>query len=97
MIAMNKAGSWAALAVALMAAGCSAVDREAAAFPNMPHNPVYHRLDGRELPTSEAIAALQDAASACRSKLSTAAGGAPTLGTPAFDSCMRAHGYARTQ
>jgi hypothetical protein len=81
---------WAALALALMAAGCSAVDREAAAFPNMPHNPVYYRLDGKQLPPREAIASLQAAASACRNQ-------APALGSEAFDSCMRSQGYARAR
>ena len=96
-LAMNKVGSWTALAFALIAAGCSAVDREVAAFPEMPHNPVYYRLDGRQLPTQQAMAALQEAASLCRNRVSPGATGAPSLGTPAFDSCMRAEGYGRAR
>jgi hypothetical protein len=88
---------WAAIAFALMAAGCSAVEREAAAFPNMPHNPVYYRLDGRQLPTQEAIASLQAAASECRNQIPVGASEAPPLGSPAFDSCMRSQGYARAR
>jgi len=90
-------GHWAALAFALMAAGCSAVDREAAAFPNMPHNPVYYRLDGRQLPPQQAIASLQAAASTCRDQIPAGASEAPPLGSAAFDSCMRSQGYARAR
>jgi hypothetical protein len=35
------------MALSLPAAGCSAVEREAATFPQMPHNPVDYRLDGK--------------------------------------------------
>jgi hypothetical protein len=88
---------WAAIAFALMAAGCSAVDREAAAFPNMPHNPVYYRLDGKQLPTQESIASLQAAASACRNQTPAGASEASALGSAAFDSCMRSQGYGRAR
>jgi hypothetical protein len=94
---MNRTESWAAIAFALMAAGCSAVDREAAAFPNMPHNPVYYRLDGRQLPTQQAIAALQAAASACRNQMPVGAGEPSSLGSVEFDSCMHSQGYARAR
>ena len=86
-----KARRLAALAFALLAAGCSAVEREAAAFPEMPHNPVYYRLDGRQLPTRQAMEALQAAASTCREQ--TPAG--TILGSAAFDSCMHTQGYGR--
>jgi hypothetical protein len=87
----GKARLLAALAFALLAAGCSAVDREAAAFPEMPHNPVYYRLDGRQLPARQAMEALQAAASTCRQQ--TPAG--TILGSPPFDACMHAQGYGR--
>jgi hypothetical protein len=87
----DKGRLLAALAFALLAAGCSAVDREAAAFPEMPHNPVYYRLDGRQLPAGQFMEALQAAASACRQQ--TPAG--TILGSAPFDSCMRAQGYGR--
>jgi hypothetical protein len=80
-----------ALAVILTAYGCSAVDREAAAFPEMPHNPVYYRLDGRQLAADQTMEALQSAASTCRNQGPAGA----NLGSPAFDACMRAEGYGR--
>ena len=81
----------AALAFALLAAGCSTVQREAAAFPEMPHNPVYYRLDGRQHPSGQFMEWLQAAASTCRQQ--TPAG--TTLGSATFDSCMYAQGYGR--
>ena len=87
----DKARLLAALAFALLAAGCSAVEREAAAFPEMPHNPVYYRLDGRQLPSGQFMEGLQAAASTCRQQ--TPAG--TTLGSATFDSCMHAQGYGR--
>jgi hypothetical protein len=92
----GTAEAFLALAILLMAAGCSAVDREAAAFPEMPHNPVYYRLDGRPVGSEEGMAALQAAASACRDQ-ATGGGGSRSLGSPAFDACMRAQGYGRTR
>lgn len=84
-----------AIAIALLAAGCSAVDREAAAFPVMPHNPVYYRLDGKPVGSEQGMAALQEAAANCRDQ-KNAAGGGMVLGSPAFDACMRAQGYGRS-
>jgi hypothetical protein len=85
-----------ALAIALLAAGCSAVDREAAAFPVMPHNPVYYRLDGKPVGSEQGMAALQEAAGTCRDQKTTG-GASPILGSPAFDACMRAQGYGRSE
>jgi hypothetical protein len=90
------AGLALALVIALMAAGCSAVDREAAAFPVMPHNPVYYRLDGKPVGSEQGMAALQEAAGTCRNQ-KTASGASPVLGSPAFDACMRAKGYRRRE
>ena len=84
-----------AMTIALLAAGCSAVDREAAAFPVMPHNPVYYRLDGKPVGSEQGMAALQEAAANCRDQKNPA-GGAMVLGSPAFDACMRAQGYGRS-
>jgi len=81
----------------LLAAGCSAVDREAAGFPEMPHNPVYRRADGRVLPATEAMAGLQAAAGACRDKLSAGGAVPPPVGSPPFDACMRSEGYVRVR
>ena len=90
------AGLALALVIALMAAGCSAVDREAAAFPVMPHNLVYYRLDRTPVGSEQGMAALEEAAGTCRNQ-KTASGASPVLGSPAFDACMRAKGYRRRE
>jgi hypothetical protein len=86
---------WIVLAGVLVLGGClSKVDREAISFPAMPSQAVYHRVDGKQLGPDDAIDALQNAESTCRTQNSN--GSAPSIvGTPAFDACMQTQGYQR--
>jgi hypothetical protein len=83
------------LGCGLMLSGClSQTTREAIAFPAMPGQAVYRRVDGQQLPPDAAIDALQTAEDTCRNQNGN--GATPSIvGTPAFDNCMQAHGYRR--
>jgi hypothetical protein len=86
---------WIVLGGALALTGClSQTDREAIAFPAMPGQARYLRMDGRQLPPDAAIDALQTAEATCRNQNGN--GATPSIvGTPAFDSCMQGQGYRR--
>lgn len=88
---------WLCLVMVLALGGClSRVDREAISFPSMPGEPVYHRIDGAQLPPDQAIDVLQHAENACLAV--PASGGAPPqIGSPAFDACMKTQGYRRAR
>jgi hypothetical protein len=75
--------------------GClSQTTREAIAFPAMPGQAVYQRIDGKQLPPDAAIDALQSAENTCRNQNGN--GATPSIvGTPAFDTCMQTQGYRR--
>lgn len=88
---------WIVLGSALVLSGClSQTTREAISFPAMPGQAVYQRADGQQLSPDAAIDALQSAEDTCRNQGGN--GATPSIvGTPAFDSCMQAHGYRRAQ
>lgn len=87
---------WVGLVIVLALGGCiSRVEREAISFPSMPGEPVYHRIDGAQLPPDQAIDVLQHAENACLAV--PASGGAPQIGSPAFDACMKTQGYRRAR
>lgn len=75
--------------------GClSQTTREAIAFPAMPGQAVYQRIDGKQLTPDAAIDALQTAEDACRNQNGN--GATPSIvGSPAFDNCMQTQGYRR--
>lgn len=86
-----------ALGCALALSGClSRSDREAIAFPAMPGQARYERIDGRQLAPDAAIDALQTAENICRNQNGN--GATPSIvGTPPFDQCMQGQGYRRAQ
>jgi hypothetical protein len=83
------------LGCAFTLSGClSQTTREAIAFPAMPGQAVYQRIDGRQLSPDAAIDALQTAEGTCRNQNGN--GATPSIvGTPAFDNCMQTQGYRR--
>lgn len=83
------------LGSAALLSGClSQTTREAIAFPAMPGQAVYQRVDGRQLPPDQAIDALQTAEATCRNQGGN--GATPSIvGTPPFDACMQGQGYRR--